>query len=228
MSDDRSGDIDQAHRLIISAIRPVLEQYGFGLAGGNALRVHGLSSRPTRDVNMFTSQDGAITRVVPKVEAALRAAGFGVQLAGAHMRKVEFLPDVANYDARWIVTVGERRVLLEVALRDTLNPPTVIGDIGPVLGVDDVLASKTLALVDRADARDFADVFEAMRRGWSPERLIALAWRLNPADYDAEHFTEVRRNLAELDDFEFTKYGLSLQQVKELRELFRQWPAREE
>jgi predicted nucleotidyltransferase component of viral defense system len=94
--------------------------------------------------------------------------------------------------------------------------------------VDDVLASKTLAMVDRAAARDFIDVFEAMRQGWSPEQLIALAWRLNSDDYGADYFTQVLPNLADLDDFEFEQYGLDPERVKELRELFEQmWPARQ-
>ena len=68
----------------------------------------------------------------------------------------------------------------------------------------------------------------ALRQGWSPEQLITLAWRLNPDDYDADYFTQVLPNLADLDDFEFEQYGISPGQVKELRELFeRLWPSRQ-
>jgi predicted nucleotidyltransferase component of viral defense system len=55
---------------------------------------------------------------------------------------------------------------LELSIHDLLNPPVVVADIGPVLAVEDVLASKILAMVDRAAARDFIDVAEAMRKGW--------------------------------------------------------------
>ncbi|MGH3195731.1 MAG: nucleotidyl transferase AbiEii/AbiGii toxin family protein [Streptosporangiaceae bacterium] len=226
MAADHGGAIDETHRRIIAVIQPVLELYGFGLAGGNALRVHGLSSRPTRDINMFTPTEGAVARAVPQVEGALRAAGFDARATGGQMAGL--VRDWDEYAARWIVTAGERRVLLELRLHEMLSPPVSIKDIGLVLNVEDVLASKILAMVDRAAARDFADVYEAMRQGWSPEQLIALAWRLNPDDYDAEYFTQVLPNLADLDDFEFEQYGLNPGQVKELRELFeRQWPARQ-
>jgi hypothetical protein len=224
MADD-GAPIDETQRRIIAVIQPVLQRYGFGLAGGNALRVHGLSHRPTRDINMVTVREGAIRQAVPEVEAALRNAGF--QARGTQGNMADIVPDWDDWNARWTVTAGERRVMLELSLHDLLNPPVIITDIGPVLTVEDVLSSKTLAMVDRAAARDFADVFEAMRQGWSPEQLIALAWQLNPDDYDAEYFTQVPGNLADLDDFEFEQCGLNTRQIKELRELFeRQWPSR--
>ncbi len=226
MAAGHGGVIDETHRRIIAVIQPVIERYGFGLAGGNALRVHGLSHRPTRDINMFTPTEGAVALAVPQVEAALRAAGFGARATGRDMTGI--VRDWDDWTARWIVTAGERRVLLELSIHELLSPPVVITDIGPVLTVNDVLASKTLAMVDRAAARDFIDVSEAMRQGWSPEQLIALAWQLNPDDYDADYFTQVLPNLADLDDFEFTQYGLGDRQVKELRQLFeQQWPARQ-
>jgi hypothetical protein len=226
MAAEHGAPIDETHRRIIAVIQPVLNRYGFGLAGGNALRVHGLSHRPTRDINMFTPTEGAVAQAVPQVEAALRNAGFDARATGREW--AGSVRDWNDYTARWTVTAGERRVLLELSLHELLSPPVVITDIGPVLTVDDVLASKTLAMVDRAAARDFIDVFEAMQQGWSPEQLIALAWQLNSDDYDAGYFTQVRPNLADLDDFEFTQYGLDSGQVKELRELFEQrWPNRQ-
>lgn len=227
MTTDDGAPIDETHRRIISVIQPVLERYGFGLAGGNALRVHRLSHRPTRDINCFSERQGAIKQAVPEVEAALQNAGFEARATGG--AGAGLIRDWDDWNARWTVTAGDRRVMLELGIHDLLSPPVVIADIGPVLTVQDVLASKTLAMVDRAAARDFADVFEVLKRGWTPEQLIALAWQLNPDDYDAAYFTQVPENLADLDDFEFEQYGLNPGQVKELRDLFqRLWPSRQE
>jgi hypothetical protein len=102
-----------------------------------------------------------------------------------------------------------------------------LADPHQVRTVEDLLAAKTLALVDRSSARDFWDIYEAMLQGWTPEQLIGLAWQLNPDDYDAAYFTEVLDNLADLDDFEFRQLGLSGRQVADLRAAFeRQWPRR--
>lgn len=176
---------------------------------------------------MFTPTEGAVALAVPQVEAALQAAGFEARATECDMAGM--VRDWRDWTARWTVTAGDRRVMLELAIHERLSPPVVIADISPVLGVEDVLSSKTLAMVDRAAARDFIDIYEAMRHGWSPEQLIALAWELNSDDYPADYFTQVLPNLADLDDFEFTQYGLSDQHVKDLRQLFeQQWPAREE
>ncbi len=219
--------IDETHRRILAVIEPVLTRYGFGLAGGNAMRVHGLTHRPTRDINAFTGIEGAIAAAAPEVETALRNAGYEPRRTrGA---AADMVRDYDEWTARWTVTAGDRRVMLELAVHDLLSPPAAVTDIGPVLTVEDVLAGKTLALVDRATARDFYDVYTVMRQGWTPERLIALAWKLNPDDYDAAYFTQVVPNLADLDDFEFEQYGLNPAQVKELREFFGEhWPSREE
>jgi hypothetical protein len=34
--------------------------HGFALAGGNALVAHGIISRPTHDVDLFTAEPGAV------------------------------------------------------------------------------------------------------------------------------------------------------------------------
>jgi len=219
--------IDETHRRIIAVIQPVLDQYGFGLAGGNALRVHGLSSRATRDINMFTPTQGAVAQAMPQVESALRAAGYEVRPPAEPA--LQIVRDWDEWVARRIVTAGGRRVLLELRFHELLGPPVSIRHVGRVVGVEDALAAKILALVDRATARDFIDVYEAMRQGWTAEQLIALAWRLNPDDYGAAYFTEVLPNLADLDDFEFEQFGLESGQVKELRAFFEQhWPARQD
>lgn len=54
--------------------------HGFALAGGNALAAHGLLSRPTEDVDLFTPQPGGPGRVLETVRAALEADGFTVQV----------------------------------------------------------------------------------------------------------------------------------------------------
>jgi predicted nucleotidyltransferase component of viral defense system len=174
---------------------------------------------------MFTAVEGAIKAAVPEVEAALRAAGFDAEFDD----REHPIRDYDDYDAQWVVTVRRRRIVLHLHVDETYHPPVIVSGVGPVIDVEDVLGGKVIALVIRADARDFVDVFEAMRKGWSSEQLIALAWRLSPDDYDAGYFTDVRPNLRKLGDFDFMQYGLSGQQVAELRDLFEErWPARDD
>lgn len=52
------------------ALRAAATQ-GFALAGGNALAAHGLLSRPTQDIDLFTSVAGGTGQVIDAVRAAL-------------------------------------------------------------------------------------------------------------------------------------------------------------
>ncbi|HXP55705.1 MAG TPA: nucleotidyl transferase AbiEii/AbiGii toxin family protein, partial [Streptosporangiaceae bacterium] len=54
----------------------VAARYGFALAGGNALMLHGVIDRPTEDVDLFSDQETGVSAAADAVEAALRAAGF--------------------------------------------------------------------------------------------------------------------------------------------------------
>lgn len=54
--------------------------HGFALAGGNALAAHGLLSRPTQDIDLFTATAGGTGQVVDAVQTALTADGYTVQL----------------------------------------------------------------------------------------------------------------------------------------------------
>jgi Nucleotidyl transferase AbiEii toxin, Type IV TA system len=45
------------------------------LGGGNALLAHGIITRPTRDVDLFTDQEHGVEAAAEEAQAALRAAG---------------------------------------------------------------------------------------------------------------------------------------------------------
>ena len=49
------------------------------LGGGNALLAHGVISRPTQDVDLFTDAENSVEAAAGAVEAALRDAGFEVE-----------------------------------------------------------------------------------------------------------------------------------------------------
>lgn len=58
-----------------------VERAGFALAGSGALREHGVTNRPTEDVDLFTSSLdlGVFEHAVDRVVSDLRAAGFQVE-----------------------------------------------------------------------------------------------------------------------------------------------------
>jgi hypothetical protein len=137
----------------------VAGQFGFALAGGHAVQVHGLNQRPTEDVDLFTPEDGGPGRAVELVVAAYRAAGLMVEMERVSDTFVRLqVADPAG---------GASKVELAV---DWRAPAPVVLDIGPVLHVEDAVAGKMSALFNRFEPRDFIDVDAILRSGRFIER----------------------------------------------------------
>ena len=192
-------------------------KYGFALAGGGALDVHGITHRFTADVDLHTHKLGVMHLAAADVEEALRAAGFKPERQELEGR------DVAAWNAEWWVPdPGDpgNGMLLKLAIYGRQGRVKTL-EVGPVLAVRDVVASKTCCCVERGDPRDFVDVAEALGR-WTVAELIAMARVANP-DLKDHEFAEAGQMLDGLPDDIFTRYGSDLSPA-ELRERFRDWP----
>lgn len=132
------------------------------LAGGAALIVWGVVSRPTKDLDFFATSSAAVNRLVPEIEAALEGDGLEV-------RRVQ----VANGFARLMVSSRNDETVADVA-GDARRFPRAITEEGPLLAVDELAGDKLLALFGRAAARDFVDVAALVDR-YGLERLCELA-----------------------------------------------------
>ncbi len=124
--------------------------------------------------------------------------------------------------AEWtITTAGDEQTILQMAYFDRSREP-VIMEIGPVLALEDVAGGKVCALASRVEVRDYADTARMLDR-YSTARLIGLARRLDPG-LTAEDFADAGRQLDSMADEEFSRYGLSQQDVASLRAKFASWP----
>jgi hypothetical protein len=70
--------VSELHRQVAEVALAAAAGHGFALGGGNALLAHGIISRPTQDVDLFTDQEHGVEAAADVVEAALRGAGFVV------------------------------------------------------------------------------------------------------------------------------------------------------
>lgn len=68
--------VSDLHRQVAGAALGAAAGHGFALAGGNALLAHGIITRPTQDVDLFTDQEHGVEQAAAAVEAALCRAGF--------------------------------------------------------------------------------------------------------------------------------------------------------
>jgi hypothetical protein len=194
--------------------------HGFALGGGHALIVHGIVSRSTEDIDLFTNSDGGVQSATPSVEAGLARAGMGCELVPSTTE----LGDVFyGFDQDFVeleIRSANESVRLTLARFDRIKEPVTL-EIGPVLHLDDVLGSKVAAMATRAEPRDFVDVSAALQR-FQQSHLIELAKRSDPALTDDE-LAEAMVALDHIPDGWFLRW-IKAEGVARLRQAFADWP----
>lgn len=193
----------------------VLSDYGFALAGGYAVQAHGLVSRLSEDVDLFTTMDAEAT-----FPAAVEAAIAAYRQDGL---SVEVLLQSPGF-ARLSVTDPDQHLSakVELGIDWRKHAPTTLA-IGPVLNQDDAVANKVSALYSRAQARDYIDVHAALTSGrYAGDDLLRLAGEHDPG-FDTRMFTDALRAIRRLPEAEFTAYGLTRDQVTALVVSLTKW-----
>ena len=214
--------VSEFHGQVAAIALRAAAPHGFALGGGNALIAHGVIDRFTQDVDVFSDEEGGVEAAADAVEAALREAGFGTERRDKAGGLGDIFYGLDEGMAEWIVTApGGEQMMLQMAYFERDHRPVAM-DIGPVLSLEDVLGSKVCALASRVEPRDYVDTAAALER-YRPAQLIGFARRLDPGLTDRD-FADAGRRLDELSDRRFTAFGLSPQEIAELRERFATWP----
>jgi predicted nucleotidyltransferase component of viral defense system len=214
--------VSDLHRQLAAIALGAAGRYGFALAGGNALIAHGVVNRFTADVDLFTDQEAGVAAAAEAVEAALTAAGFEAERRDTSGGLEELFEGMGEGLAEWIITAADgQQTMLQMAYFDRSHGPVTM-DVGPVLDLEDVAAGKAIALVSRAEPRDYADLAAAMEH-YTVDQLISFATRLDPG-LDSRDFAEAGQRLDRMPDRLFARYGLGPQDVARLRERFADWP----
>lgn len=185
---------------------------GFALAGGNALAAHGLLTRPTQDIDLFTPVAGGTGQVIDAVRTALIAGGYAV-----HVVRAADDDDFAELN----VSRGGTSTQLDLG-RDWRSHDAVSLDVGPVLHLDDAVGSKTTALLGRALARDFIDVAAALHH-YTRRELLEMAF-IRDGGLRAADAALAAQQLDRLGDDQFEPYQITNREVSALRERFAPWP----
>jgi nucleotidyltransferase AbiEii toxin of type IV toxin-antitoxin system len=214
--------VSQLHGQVAAIALRAAAPHGFALGGGNALLAHGITERPTQDVDVFSNEQGGVEAVADAVQDALRGAGFGTERRDETDGLADIFEGMGEGLAEWIVTgPGGEQMMLQLAYFDRTRQP-VLMDIGPVLDLEDVVGGKVCALASRAEPRDYLDTGAALRR-YSVEQVIRFARRLDPG-LTRTDFADAGRRLDYWSDRVFSPFGLSPEQVAALREQFEAWP----
>jgi hypothetical protein len=180
---------------------------GFLLAGGAALAAQKLTSRPTHDLDLFTRAGASsVPEARDAFEAAARDRGW----------TVERIRDTETF-CRFVVH-GDDDLLVDLALDAPPTMPPVASIAGPTFGLEELAARKVVALFDRAEARDFADVF-ALAQRYSKDLLIHRAAEID-AGFDPVILSTMLGSLSRFRDDEIP---IDAVRLDELRSFFEQW-----
>jgi predicted nucleotidyltransferase component of viral defense system len=217
----RPTDVDHFYREVARVALTVADRYGFVLGGGVAWVLSGLVQRPTEDIDLFSDTDGAAAAAADGVRAALLAAGFHVQDEEVDTQLGDLFYGFDLDQKEFLISNGERTVRLSLCRLDRHTSPVVM-DVGPVMSIEDLVATKAAALVNRREVRDYIDVAAALER-YSVDELLDLAHRQDPG-LEPTDILEAGHFLDRLDDNRFTYYGLSADQIASLRRQLATWP----
>lgn len=210
--------MDPRHRRLAEiALEAAGSEHGLALAGGYAVRAHGMGDRPSGDVDLFTDwqRRADFPAVADLVINALTDNGFVVEVDAR-----------AETFARLLVTPkdepGSESQKVELAADWRAHPPVTMS-VGPVLHPDDAVSNKMAALYGRALARDFLDINAVLVSGrYSSEQLLRLAEAADPG-FDRAMFADVLGALTQISDAAFAPYGVDASTVQDLRRRFAAW-----
>jgi hypothetical protein len=205
--------LDGDHAQLVQAALPVCVAYGLAVAGGYAIKAHGLVERPSEDIDFATATSASIDEIMTALVGAYRRAGYEVQVLGVDARKGHLLVSFP--------VSGTYRVDV---LKEPLNHPPVVMDFGPVIALADAVALKMGALHDRGLPRDLLDVHGATAYFSGPE-LISLCHGALDDEFSLETLRDQLSYAATYPDEAFMRYGCAPETIADVKSWAQEWSA---
>lgn len=177
----------------------------FVLAGGAALAAHGLISRQTRDLDLFTSgEDASVEAIGESLTAALAAADCEVSVTRS-----------SPTFTRLHVSTNDEELEIDLCVDAPAIDEPSMTFIGPTYAPNELAVRKLLALFARALPRDFADIWTLTKDGGFSE-LVAQA-PLHDPGFDKLVLAEM---IGALNNFSDDRIPVNPKDVPALREFF--------
>ncbi len=184
------------------------ESSGFLLAGGAALVAQELTRRPTHDLDFFSA---------PGVSSITKAKDALTNAAITQKWQVDRIQDVETF-CRLKITGMDETLIVDLVVDSSPRYATITTQLGPSYAPEELAGRKTIALFDRAEARDFADVYQlALRFGRA--NLLVQAAEID-GGFERAVFASM---LGTLDRFTDDEIPVQDVDVATLRKYFNDW-----
>jgi hypothetical protein len=200
------------HRRLLADVLAIGSPYPLIITGGYAVQAHGLVDRLSQDLDVATESPVPMADIAEHLRETLTERGWRVTLIG-----------VDPLSARLLVTDPSSGEDCEVdVLKENLWATPLTTELGPVLAFDDVVGTKVRALADRGAVRDLIDVHAASAHHTATE-LEQLGERHGRDDFRRQDLRDRLAGAEWYDDEEFVSYGLTDEQIAELRAWAQRW-----
>lgn len=192
----------------------VLADADFALAGSGAIREHGMTQRPTNDIDLFTVMHAA-TRFPNAVDSL-------IEHLAAHNYDVTVERATPSFAQLSVTPPDGAPLSVDLAIDWRAHTPVRL-DIEPVLDLADAVGNKLSALYSRSYSRDYLDV-DAIRstRTITDARLIELLQERD-AGFDEAFFAECLRGASDISLTQVAAYGINGPQLHALQQRFHAW-----
>jgi predicted nucleotidyltransferase component of viral defense system len=158
----------------------VARSRGYLLGGGGALLAHGLTSRPTQDLDFVGSPS------TERADFVAEQFAHTAQSSGIASRTVQR----GDTFTRLVIGVDTQLVIdFAIDVPPILQP--VVTAAGPTFAPEELAARKLTALFGRAEARDFTDIY-ALCQVFPKSLLIERAKQIDLGFNEAELATAIR------------------------------------
>ncbi|WP_158591155.1 nucleotidyl transferase AbiEii/AbiGii toxin family protein [Kocuria tytonis] len=208
------SELTDWQRRITRVALDTIGEDGFVLAGSGAIREHGVTDRPTEDVDLFTTSmdSAAFDQAVERVALAWTDNGLDVSL-------VRQSPLYAQFS---LTTADGYHVDVDMGVDWRGYEPARL-EVGPVLSVRDAIAAKVGAVYSRAEARDFLDLDAIRASGkFTDKELLYIAAERDPG-FDRQIFAEQLRRVGLLTPDDVAAYGTNPSGWQAVQQRCRQW-----
>ena len=198
------------HLRIAQIVGATLGDQGFALGGGYALQAHGVTDRPSKDLDNYTESMNPddFVRAQETLCHALAVAGFEASVVRAD-----------SWFRQIVVTdrgTGEQ-MAVDLGYDHREKPPVHVLGIGPVLDIGDVIVGKLRAFVDRAAERDFFDIDAILSSGkWTIHDLHKIVRGIRP-ELTLGQFAELLDSADTGDPAEYRALGMPVEGIHQMQ-----------
>lgn len=196
-----NGGVEELQVRVTRLLLDALDGSEFALAGAGAIRAHGLTDRPTEDVDLFTG---------PRIDeddfgAAVIAGEQALQNAGYESTR---LREAGMFVRLRVQAGGGLELDVDFAVNWRADPPVQMS-LGPVLSERDAVAGKLSAVYSRGEVRDFLDLDAIRASGrYTDTELLALGQE-HDAGFDRSVFAAQLSRMARIRPSMAEQYGVS-------------------